>query len=73
MNKGHRYEIKFILDNAKLSEIYQWIKDSTFMKKSFPDRKVNSLYFDDENYSCVRDNLAGISDRKKMRFRWYGQ
>tara|TARA_B100001750_G_C15381887_1_gene532886 strand:- start:162 stop:842 length:681 start_codon:yes stop_codon:yes gene_type:complete len=73
LNKGHRYEIKFILDNAKLSEIYQWIKDSTFMKKSFPDRKVNSLYFDDENYSCVRDNLAGISDRKKMRLRWYGQ
>ena len=63
MRKNYRYEIKFILDNANLSRIYQWIKECTFAKKTYPNRQVNSLYFDDINYTSVKDNLAGISDR----------
>mgnify|MGYP001196086752 FL=1 len=73
MNKNHRYEIKFILDNAKLSEVNQWANNSTYFKQSFKARKVNSIYFDDVGYSSIRDNLAGISNRKKMRLRWYGR
>ena len=73
MRKNYRYEIKFILDNAHLSRIYQWIKERTFVKKTYPNRQVNSLYFDDINYTSVQDNLAGISDRQKMRLRWYGK
>ena len=73
MRKNYRYEIKFILDNANLSRIYQWIKERTFVKKTYPNRQVNSLYFDDINYTSVKDNLAGVSDRQKMRLRWYGK
>ena len=73
MKKNYRYEIKFILDNANLSRIYQWIKERTFVKKTYPNRQVNSLYFDDINYTSVKDNLAGISDRQKIRLRWYGK
>ena len=73
MRKNYRYEIKFILDNANLSRIYQWIKECTFAKKTYPNRQVNSLYFDDINYTSVKDNLAGVSDRQKMRLRWYGK
>ena len=33
---------------------------------------MNSLYFDDVDFSSVRDNLAGVPNRKKLRLRWYG-
>ena len=36
-------------------------------------KPYHSLYLDDIYYSSVKDNLSGISDRKKMRLRWYGE
>ncbi len=72
MNSNHRYEIKFVLDNAKLSDAMQWIHNATTANKTYDNRKVNSIYFDDVGFSSVRDNLAGISQRKKFRLRWYG-
>ena len=38
----------------------------------FPDRKVNSIYFDDKNLSSILANLDGVTDKKKVRIRWYG-
>ena len=34
--------------------------------------QVNSLYFDNENFDCFWDKEAGVSQRKKLRFRYYG-
>jgi len=67
-----RYELKFIFDEAKLSQAMHWLHAHTSFRYSFPIRKVNSLYFDDISYQSVRDNLAGIAHRKKTRLRWYG-
>jgi SPX domain protein involved in polyphosphate accumulation len=39
----------------------------------YDKRVVNSIYFDDIESSAVKDNLSGISDRKKLRLRWYGR
>ena len=39
--------------------------------KVFPKRSVYSLYYDDDNYQSIADNLAGISPRNKYRLRWY--
>ena len=39
---------------------------------SYPDRWVNSLYFDDAAFSGVLDNFRGIGNRRKYRLRWYG-
>ena len=72
MNPDYRYEIKFVLDNSRLSDAMQWIHNETNSIKAYDDRKVNSLYFDDVGFSSVRDNLAGISRRNKFRLRWYG-
>jgi hypothetical protein len=66
-----RYEIKFSLEELSLSTIRRWMDINTNLKKSYDDRCVNSIYFDDINYSSVKDNLVGISDRKKYRIRWY--
>jgi hypothetical protein len=69
----YRYEIKFVLDNSKLSEVMMWLYNYTFAKEIYKKRTVNNLYIDDIYYTSAKDNLAGISDRKKMRLRWYGQ
>lgn len=71
-NESGRYELKFVFDEAKLSQAMQWLECCTDFKSSFPDRRVNSLYFDDVSYQSVRDNLAGVAKRNKTRLRWYG-
>ena len=71
-NHKDRYELKFIFDEAKLSQARHWLDTNTSFKETFPKRRINSLYFDDICYQSVRDNLAGISHRKKTRLRWYG-
>lgn len=73
MSKDYRYELKFVLDNSGLSHAMQWIYNYTHAREKYSKRKVNSLYFDDVDFSSVRDNLAGLSNRRKMRIRWYGQ
>ena len=60
MSSDYRYEIKFVLDNAKLSEAMQWLYNNTTANKIYNNRRVNSIYFDDVGFSSVRDNLAGI-------------
>ena len=73
MNSDFRYEIKFVLDNAKLSEAMHWLYNNTSANKKYNNRMVNSIYFDDVNFSSVQDNLGGISQRNKMRLRWYDE
>jgi len=72
MSSDYRYEIKFVLDNASLSDAMQFLYNNTTVNKKYENRKVNSIYFDNLDFSSVRDNLAGISQRNKMRLRWYG-
>lgn len=65
-----RYEVKYVLNESELSHILSLIKHHGF-KKHHPKRIVNSLYFEDYNFSSVKDNLSGVSKRKKLRIRWY--
>jgi SPX domain protein involved in polyphosphate accumulation len=73
MSPDYRYEIKFVLDNARFSDAMQWLYNETTANKTYDNRRVNSIYFDDVGFSSVRDNLAGISQRNKFRLRWYGE
>ena len=65
-----RYEIKYVLNESQLSHILNLIKHHGF-KNHHPQRTVNSLYFEDYNFSSIKDNISGISKRKKLRLRWY--
>lgn len=67
----YRYELKFVLDESKLSQCMAWLYGGTSARVAHPSRTVNTVYFDDPGYSSVRDNLAGISERSKTRLRWY--
>jgi len=71
MSDDFRYELKFVLDDVRAVEASHWLHFHTTARTTYPDRCVNSLYCDDLGFSSVMDNLAGVSDRKKIRLRWY--
>lgn len=67
-----RYEVKFVLNELEFLEASYFLKSINSFN-SYPNRNVNSLYFDTYNYSSIRDNISGISNRKKLRLRWYDE
>lgn len=72
--KINRFERKWIYKaNEHLTLVNALIKSNLFFYKQYPDRKVNSIYFDDINYSSIIENLDGVYQKKKIRVRWYGK
>ena len=71
--KINRYERKWIFNNGDyLKLINSLLRSNFFFRYQYPKRKVNSIYFDDQNLSSIRENLDGISNKRKIRIRWYG-
>ncbi len=70
--KDFRYEIKFVLNENMLVEYLQLAKTIGAFNK-YPNRIVQSLYFDTINFDNIKDNLSGISNRNKLRLRWYSE
>ena len=68
-----RLERKWTYININNLILYNALLRSNFyFSEHYPKRKVNSLYFDDLNYSSINENLDGISEKKKYRIRLYG-
>ena len=61
----YRHEIKFICDLELATKLTKYFGDYGFMK-AYPDRQVNSVYYDSISFKCAEDNLAGISPRKNL-------
>jgi hypothetical protein len=67
-----RRETKFTFPNHQLYEVKNSLIGSSFLFDTpYPDRRVCSLYFDSWDAADYCDNLAGISERCKLRIRWY--
>ena len=72
-NKIKRFERKWIFkSNNSLALINALIRSNLFFRTQYPARNVNSVYFDTYNYTSIRQNLDGVSNKKKIRIRWYG-
>ena len=41
------------------------------LSKPFPDRKINSIYFDTNDLDYFKDGEEGTTPRIKVRYRWY--
>lgn len=74
-DNNFRYERKFTVPNEfSLKTIEQHIKhNNALFREAFHLRKVNNIYFDTTAYNDYFDNVLGVSDRKKIRIRWYGE
>jgi len=72
-SKIKRFERKWLFkSNNSLSLVNALIRSNLFFRTQFPPRKVNSIYFDTNDYTSIRQNLDGVSNKKKIRIRWYG-
>jgi hypothetical protein len=71
---GLRYELKLVCDPHRLVQARSWIRlhPAGFIV-AYPPRRVNSLYLDTPHLSSFDENLAGVSERQKLRLRWYGE
>lgn len=69
----YRYERKFLVDQLDLHQVMGLIKRHPSMfSEPFPPRFVNNFYLDTADMKHYHDNVAGSSDRRKVRIRWYG-
>jgi SPX domain protein involved in polyphosphate accumulation len=69
----YRNEIKYLLYGVGRKTLYiQYKLSSLLLSKSYPDRWVNSIYFDNINLDFFNQSIEGISRRTKVRLRWYG-
>ena len=71
---NYRFERKFTIpNNFSSKEIEHQIKqNSALFREVFHQRQVNNIYLDTEGYNDYFDNVLGVSERKKIRVRWYG-
>ena len=71
--KNARYERKFVISEAEVSEVEQIIKHHpAIFSEIFYERQVNNIYFDSIDLSNYHANLSGDTFRIKSRIRWYG-
>ena len=69
MNEN-RIEKKFVLGKFKDDYLRKQLLINGFTQQ-YPDRNITSIYLDTLNYNFARDNINGVSERKKIRIRWY--
>ena len=68
-----RLERKWMLENVDINSFFIAIYRSSFLfSETYKSRNINTIYFDDVNFSSIRENLDGVSRKKKYRLRWYG-
>ena len=74
MNKiEYRYEKKFSLISSSIEEVQdKYFSNLYHIIEMYPERKVNSIYFDTVDFANYNESISGAKDRIKTRVRWYG-
>jgi len=73
MPENLRYEIKIAYDANQLYEARRWVRLHSYaFRTAYPPRQINNVYFDTLNMDSFNDHLSGASQRRKLRYRWYG-
>ncbi len=68
----YRYERKFFITELSKYEVESIIKlHPDFFSEIFYQRYVNNIYFDSFGFNSYYDNTEGVTDRMKIRVRWY--
>ncbi len=67
-----RKEIKLKIDKSKINNFKNFIFEKNFTKQ-YPDRLIESIYFDNISYEMFKDSLEGTVPRKKIRLRSYNK
>lgn len=71
--KNFRFERKFYIEDYTKADIEILLKHHPAMfREIYCERTVNNIYFDSFNLQHYFDNVNGVSQRLKVRVRWYG-
>jgi len=65
-----RIEEKLLIDNNQLVDFKKHLSTKT-AKQIYQPRKIESLYFENDNYEMYSDSIEGLTPRKKIRIRNY--
>jgi len=69
----YRHERKFLLERQHLYQVNDLIKlHPARFGKVYQTRYVNNIYFDTPHFKHFSDSISGVSQRRKVRIRWYG-
>ena len=69
-----RLETKFVISSIYKNDLLNWIRlNPAIFIVPYPDRWINNIYFETFEYDAFKQNIAGISSRNKVRYRWYGE
>lgn len=69
-----RYEVKFVARATDYHGLARWLdQHAAGFTSPYPSRRINNVYFDTWDYRAFSENLAGVSRRAKLRYRWYGE
>jgi hypothetical protein len=72
--KPPRYELKVVADYELFNQIKSWLRvHPAVFFVIYPHRQINNVYFDAHSLASYEENISGISTRKKVRLRWYGE
>ena len=66
-----RIEFKIDIHKSKKSIFFDFLKTNK-ISKLYDDRLINSIYFDNDKFEIYHDSVEGLSPRKKIRLRYYG-
>lgn len=71
---SRRSELKFAFAGADLPKLRRILEHQCRRQvHQRPYSVVRSIYFDDTSLSACRANLSGLTQRNKLRIRWYDQ
>lgn len=69
----NRIERKLPTDAVGLALFREWLLlHGSDFRAAFAPRRVQSIYFDSIDLADFADNVDGVSQRTKVRMRWYG-
>ena len=66
-----RSEIKIPVSRNFNLHFDDWKDFQNKISRPYKDRFINSIYYDDDNFTTAQNNLSGVSNRRKYRIRWY--
>lgn len=68
-----RYELKFVCSSSDLDWLRPRLAQGRVVfRAAYEPRTIRNIYFDSPNLDCYYQNLSGVSQRDKIRLRWYG-
>ncbi len=69
----HRFERKFAVEGLSPHALKAVVKlHPALFREVFVPRRINNIYLDGIGLKAFYENTSGISQRKKVRIRWYG-